>query len=311
MRSIASKSNRDFNRTVGCLCVLVCTLGALPLPLPAQQTSPKPITLAVIVDAMEAREKRAATVSLRWIESDRYSAGALQPKPGTWTFPCEMLLKRSSMRYVSKTFSQVDGMIDYVSSYDGNESRHLMGGKRPRGTIFSEKADTNVHLFTLTPFMLYFRPLAEPFATLKRKELKLLDGRKTIDGHKCVTIDDGHLRVDLDCERDFVPVAYQSYLKNGVRYLDGSLEYYRYDKHDGLSWVPKAFQVASKRMGVTARGDRVQAEIGVPLKDSDFSLIFEPGTIVWDERTREEYLLRTDGSKEPIQKPRRRRPPAK
>jgi hypothetical protein len=298
---------RDFKRLAGCLSALLSAWVACPLLLHAEQGSPKPITLAAIVDVIEAREKRTASVSLRWTESDRYSARPRMAKPAEFTFPCEMLLKGVCMRYVSQMLSHHDGdvsLIDYVSSYDGNESRMLDGQKRPHGSILDENANTDAHLYKLMPFMLYFRPFAEPFATLKRKDLKLLGGRKTIDGHECVAIEDGQLRIYLDCDRDFIPVAFEGYLKNGDRYLDGNVEYYRDVKHEGLSWVPKAFRVTCKRWGVVARGDRVQTEIGIPLKDSDFSLIFKPGTIVWDERAHQEHFVRKDGSKYPLKPPR-------
>jgi hypothetical protein len=93
--------------------------------------------------------------------------------------------------------------------------------------------------------------------------------------------------------------------------LDGSIEYYR--KQDAMRWYPKAFQVTVHAKGQEGvpnriRGDRVQTEIGAPLKDSDFSLIFQSGTVVWDARTWVEYRIRDDGSKEIIK---RRRKPAR
>jgi hypothetical protein len=57
------------------------------------------------------------------------------------------------------------------------------------------------------------------------------------------------------------------------------------------------------------RGDGVQTEIRASLKDSDFLLKFEPGTIVWDMRTRQQFRIRDDGAKELIQRRRRRAPP--
>jgi hypothetical protein len=284
-------------------------------PLHAQQASPKPITLAAVVEAMEARQKRADSVMLRWNETHWYSAPGFATKPSGFTYPCEMLLKGASMRYVSQILSFVGrdvSLVDRVSSFDGNESRYRVGTKPLRGGINREKDNSHAISSANLPLRLYFRPLAEPFATLKRKDLKLSEGRKTIDGHECVQIDDGHLRVYLDCNRDFVPVAFECYVK-GNRYMDGSLEYYR--KQDAMRWVPKAFQVSwySKAQGVSQRdrGDRMQTEIGAPLKDSDFALVFEPGTVVWDARKREEYRIRSDGSKEPIERRRRRGEPAK
>jgi hypothetical protein len=325
------KRSRAKGLSRACLSVTLFTLVVFAAHqgahyLPAQQPSPKPITLATLVDVMEAREKLADSMTVRWTKSERYRAGALLAKQSTWTSPCEMLLKGGSMRYVGKTFSIVGGspnVIDHVSSYDGNESRYLQGTKPPLGRILEKKVNTDARTSALLPLMLYFRPLAEPYDTLKRKTLKLVDERKTIDGHECVTVDDGSLRVNLDCERDFVPVAYQFYLEKGAQAAessrpgfvlqDGSIEYYR--KQDALRWYPKASQVTFHNRGQEGvpdriRGDGVQTQIGAPLKDRDFALIFEPGTVVWDARTREEYRIRDDGSKE-ITKQRRKPVPPK
>jgi hypothetical protein len=234
-----------------------------------------------------------------------------------------MLLKGASMRYVGKAFLMTGGvsLIEYVTSYDGNESRLLMGRKPPRGTIREEKRNIEADHTQLVAFMLYFRPLAEPYDALRRKTLKLLDERKTIDGHECVVVDDGRTRVYLDCDRDFIPVAFQRYVqpswrmagsdRPGFVYLDGSIEYYR--KQGGMRWLPKAFQVTmhGNQPGANdrTRGDQVQTEIGASLKDSDFSLIFQPGTVVWDARTWVEYRIRDDGSKEITKRRRKPAPP--
>jgi hypothetical protein len=281
--------------------------------LPAQQGSPKPITLATLIEAMEARQKSADSVMLRWTDTHWDSHAGFATKPEGFTSPCEILLKGASMRYDSQILSFAGrdvSLVERVSSFDGNESRYRVGGKQPRGGIKREKDNSDAICAANLPLRLYFRPLAEPYNTLSRKTLKLLDERKTIDGHECVTVDDGQLRVDLDCDRDFVPVAFEGYVQ-GKRYMNGSLEYYR--KQGPMKWVPKSFQVSWHSQGVSERhrGERVQTEIGASLKDSDFALIFEPGTVVWDARTHKEYRILSDGSKEPIERRGRRRAPAK
>jgi hypothetical protein len=310
---------RRLYRFVGLLAAWSSALPAFALPLRAQQVSRRPVKLAELVDVMEAREKLADSVTVRWTKSVHYVPGALFAKQSEFTYPCEMLLKGTSMRYVGKAFLMTGGLslIEYVSSYDGNESRSLMGRTPPRGTIREEKRNIEADNVHLMAFMLYFRPFAEPYDALRRKTLKLLAERKNIDGHECVAVDDGRTRVYLDCDRDFVPVAFQRYLRPGWRtsgsdrpgfvFLDGSIEYYR--KQGGMWWLPKAFQVRMHGNRPDAvdrtRGDRVQTDIGASLKNSDFSLIFQPGTFVWDARTSVEYRIRDDGSKE-ITKQRRK-----
>ncbi len=286
--------------------------------LPAQQPSPKPITLAKLVELMEARQKLTDSVRVRWTTSSQYSAGE-------FTNPCEMLLKGDSSRYVGKSFDHGGGgkwtVIDLVESYDGKESRFLLGVNPPRGHILEEekKGTGGTKNTDVWPLMLYFRPLGEPYDTLRRTTLKLLDERKTIDGHECVTIDDGRTRVYLDCDRDFIPVACQLRLQKGFHaaessrpgfvLTEGSIQYYR--KQDALRWYPRAFQVTKHNKGQQGVSNRtrcesVQTEIGAVFKDSDFTLTFEPGTVVWDARTREMYRILSDGSKEPIERRGRR-----
>jgi hypothetical protein len=287
------------------LGALLPALAAFALPLYAQQASPKPITLAAIVDAMEVREKRAASISVRWTHWVRWKAPL--SKTSEFTYPCEVLLKGGSMRYVHKQLSHAGAdvsLIDSLETWDGNESRRLVGGEPPHGSIDAEREAVAA---ALLPLMLYFRPLTR----LNHNSLKLADGRKSVDGHECVTIDDGGIRVDLDCGRDFLPVAFQAYVKGGRVCLVGSLEYYH--KNDAIRWVPKTFLAKWFGHGFEERhrGDYVQTEIGASLKDSDFALVFEPGTVVWNVRTREEYRIRSDRSKEPIDRRRRRKAPAK
>jgi hypothetical protein len=280
----------------------------------AQKTSPKRITLDAIIDAMEARQKLTATVMVRWNHNHWYRGPGGVVKQDGFTCPSEMLIRGDSLRYTTKClcFGASVSLVERVSSYDGNESRYFVDTDPPRGGILQEKGNHDAICSPNLPLRLCFRPIAEPFATLKRKDLKLSDAHKTIDGHECVQVDDGHLRVDLDCERDFVPVAFEGYL-DGKRYMDGSIEYYR--KGDAIAWVPKAFQVRCglKQQGVEQRdrGSDVQTAVGAPLKDSDFALIFKPGTTVFDQRTREQYRIRDDGSKEPVGRRQRRNPPPK
>src|SRR5271169_6699649 len=126
MRCRTSNAPSD-SRKLAALLSLVA-LAAFTSPLRAQQPAAKPISLAAIIDAMQAREKLAASVSLRWTRTDHYRAGALLAKPSTWTFSCELLLKGNSTRYFGKIFSHARGnisLIDYTTSFDGNESRRV------------------------------------------------------------------------------------------------------------------------------------------------------------------------------------------
>jgi hypothetical protein len=292
---------------------LSCAFVHFAVSARAQQTAQKPITLAAIIEAMEARQKRTASVSVRWIHNEKYHESGTAAE---YRYPSEMLIKGDLMRYSGQNQLHDRGevtLIDHLATWDGKESRYLQGTTPLRGRILAKRGNQDAYTVELLPLMLYFRPLADPPAKLNRKALKLADGHKTIGGHECVTIDDGHFRVDLDCTRDFIPVSFEAYGQDGYVFHNGTLEYYH--GRDAMAWVPKSFETRLhwKSTGVAERiwGESVQTAIGVPLEDSSFRLTFAPGTIVWDQRTQEEYRLREDGSKEPMRQLRRKRPPQK
>jgi hypothetical protein len=217
----------------------------------ASDQPPKPVTLEMVVAALEAREKQATTVQLRWNVIVHYKAGSIvtstQAKQMRWEgkslergipgepvayrYPCELVLKNDGMKYIAKTFrvNQKEAaltLIAYTSSYDGHESKYQMNAKpKARGTILTERRNTDVDTPALLPLMLHYRPLGETFSTLNKRVLKLSNERALIKGHNCVRIDDGRIRLFVDCGRAFIPVAFELYRKNGELLLDGEIEY--------------------------------------------------------------------------------------
>jgi hypothetical protein len=250
----------------------------------------KPVTLADVVEALEKRERAAAMVELRWTHSVRYEQGSLLPQvyaksmelkgkflehgvPAEaveFRYPSELRLKGDQMEFVSKRL-RVDpaslSMIDYRSAYDGRESKFQMGSDPE--TILPVRGNTDVTNLHLLPILLYCRPLDETFAILRKKTLKLSGRIEQIDGHKCLRVDDGRTRVDLDCERGLIPVAFQRYwpARKGELFLDGRIEY---APHRTLLFVPKRFEVKKysrpRQIGETFSGDIAETHWGAPAR---------------------------------------------
>jgi hypothetical protein len=153
------------------------------------------------------------------------------------------------------------------------------------------------------PLMLYYRPIAAPYATLNRKALKVVDKSVKIDGRTCLCVDDGRIRLYLDTEFALIPVAFQVRRRDGGPFLDGLIEY---APHAVLALAPKRFEV--KRYGresstnpvETIRGELTQTRVGGPLPTGTFDVKFAPGTDVYDQRTKKMLRVRPDGSQERI-----------
>jgi|HubBroStandDraft_6_1064221.scaffolds.fasta_scaffold60961_2 hypothetical protein len=251
----------------------------------------KPVTLADVVEALEKRERATAMVELRWTHSVRYEPGSLLARefaksmelqgnsllhgvpaePVAFRYPSELRLKGEQMEFVSKRL-RVDppdaslSMIDYRSAYDGRESKFQMGSSP--GTILPVRGNTDVTNLHLLPILLYYRPLDDTFAVLRKKTLKLSGRIEQVDGHQCLRVDDGRTRVDLDCERGLIPVAFQRYWPwNGKLFLDGHIEY---APHRTLLFVPKRFEVKQysrpSQIAETFSGDIAETHWAAPAR---------------------------------------------
>jgi hypothetical protein len=281
-----------------------------PSAVYASEPTPKPLTVDEVVHALEKREMAAATVELRWNANIRYEVGAILSKeqaqmmqmrgkvfeqgtptvPTLFHYPGELRLQDDKMKFVTKTL-RIDcaapflSLVPYSSSYDGRESRMLMNLQR--GSILRERRNTDVDTPHILPILLCYRPLNPTFAVLRKDAMKLSEGPVLINGHKCVRVDDGRIRVYLDCQCGLIPVAFQRFRKNGDMYLDGTIEY---ASHGTLSFVPKHFELKRyfrpSHVAETFSADITETQIGVRLPDEEFGLKFGPGTQVFDQRTR-------------------------
>lgn len=271
--------------------LLACCLSGSFLPAAWAADSPRrPVTLNEVVQSLEKREHATAMVELRWTDNVHYEAGSLldpwfarsmqlkgkflqhgvPAEPVTFHYPSELRLKGEQMEYISKTLSQDPAhdsvfLIPYTSSYDGRESKFFMGSRSP--TVLNERRNTDVDTPHLLPILLYCRPLNATFGILHKKSLKLSDHVERINGHRCVRVDDGTTRVDLDCERGLIPVAFQRYVRNRRLFLEGVIEY---SPHQTLSFVPRRFDAKrydrASRVAETFSGDHFETHWGVPAK---------------------------------------------
>jgi len=222
--------------------------------------------------------------------------------------PGQLLLKNDWMRFSTKIPAVVREVCvepeTAVSAYDGVESRFLTvtaNGKK-QASIRRQPENPDARAVRIYPLLLFLRPFGPPFNRIRKERLRLVDGVHLINGRKCLLVDDGEKRLWLDPDRGYVAVAAESYRPDGKTTFRAEMEYVR---HPQLSWVPTSFQVdvfdLSKqeplRINLSHRASHVQIDVGPRLQQRDFTLVFDSGTDVFDQRDRMHYKIEPGGGK--------------
>jgi hypothetical protein len=291
-----------------------------PNNLRAASDEPSDEITAKLFSTWSAREEQVASARIRWREQRVYAKGSLlaQTTSGTspgGAFPAQdarftvdsgIQLKGAWLRHEGMAPRIVSPgraiAQDYVSSFDGNASKMLMQSKDldPRGTVFREKRNTDAMTVALRPLMLCIRPSSPSFGAIKRTDLTVSGEDALIDGIRCLVAQDQHNLYWVDPARDFVIIAWKALSGAGKVMFHAKINYALGDC--GL-WLPQQWTLDTYALNDTdavsesIAAEVVSIEINVPLTQDDFALEFPARARVYDQLSREEYIIRPDGSK--------------
>jgi|SRR5580704_543409 hypothetical protein len=310
---------------MGSIWVLSILAGAPFLASAAVQPA-APLKLGEIIQALEAHGERAGAVAVRWREVAQFKTGGLVSPldaeglelEGNATrtgipsrdlrveFPGELLLKGTWMRLSTKNCAQgsrpENTIDDSITGYDGVESRSLVvdaDGLRT-GAIMTRAENMESHSARIMPLLLYFRAFSEPFNMLDKSAMRIKNADSVSKGRHCIVVSDGHKVVWVDPSRSCLPLVIEEYRPDGLRTLRAEVEY---AEHDQLFWVPARYRVECydiakpTKVGVCYEVSDIVVKAALPLAQSDFALVFSPGTEVYDGRDGMRYKVGADGGK--------------
>jgi hypothetical protein len=313
------------------LIIVLISLSATLFSLPSVSGADQPrVSLKVdeIVAALQALGDRAGPIRARWHEVVQLNPGAFIPAvdakemgldssagkegvpraPFRFECPCELLLKDSWMRYSTKVAGQDNGRTtvqDWTSAYDGLESRFLWRSSdgRKQGEITKLETNYDSNAARLMPQLVYFRPFAASFGTLRKDRLRITKPDVVLKGRHCVLLDDGRKRIWIDSARACVPLAIEEYTSKGKTSYRAEIEY---TEHPQLYWAPTSYKIDvvniqdQNKINLYYAASNIVVSAGVSLEQRDFKLDFGPGSTVFDERGHKPYVIGANGNKQPI-----------
>lgn len=146
----------------------------------------------------------------------------------------------------------------------------------------------------LRPLVLWLAPLNTKVATGLRPDRFSAKEIELVEGVECLRIEAEHRTLWLNPARDYVVVRWASYRSSGALMHQCDITY---SSDDEYGWVPKTWHhMRLAADGVTAeeetRATVTRYEIGVPLKQSDFTISVPPD---WEETKNGSEHATSDG----------------
>jgi beta-lactamase regulating signal transducer with metallopeptidase domain len=292
---------------------------------PATTTGATVPTLERILANWKAREQRTRTLYLAWERR---------------TFVGEAAELRSQGKAFSKRAEEERSRVSQFSFWAEEPDRCRLdstpvANPQPAGATFAVKSHSVINGATAlsvdepgnatdspvcrvaggghwrrlasTPIVLTIRP---PDALLlgRRSQFRVVTENTLIAGLRCVELrnaDDNDRWIErcwVDSARDDVVVAYELQLhpKDEDRPKDVRTISIQYRRDLVHGWVPAGW--TSQQPGELSEDRITKYAINEPIAAEIFSLKLAPGTLVFDERTREQYRIAKDGSKSDVVK---------
>jgi len=277
-----------------------------------------PKTLERILANWKAREERTRSIYFSW-ESRRFVGQAaddrtkgkasLQQAERSSQFtlwaerPYRFRLDRAPLAasaptatsFVGKTRSVTSGLTELNVQEPGNTSG------LPVATV-SARSDQSP-LATATPGLTFAFHPEDALVNSRSRKFRVVSEDALVNGLHCVEIQKSNDRGNViekcwvDPARDDVVVAYEHWFPPQQRRSTTSIEYQQDRVH---GWVPARWTDSSA--GERREETVTNYAINKPIPAETFSLKLAPGTLVFDQRTREQYRVAKDGSKSDVVK---------
>ncbi len=286
-----------------------------------------------IVDAWNLRHARMSASRWRWTEQqfvpkggitsavdarnrgmgDEAAKHGLPIRDERISFPVELLVRDDWLKLHAKSLDLMSGesgqVRDYLSSYDGQQSKmvHGSGSSTTSGILFKDPGSTDLRSYRLMPIRLFVSPLLQHGGIIDPSHVRIVpdDGAPTAtagNSAELIHVTEGFNEFWLDKALQFAVVRWQEVVPGRGVVTEAMIEYL--PQKDGL--VPESWTIVSyRRPGsglvsteILAHVD--QAEADRSLTAMDFRLDFPPLARVYDEATKTEFVVATDGSRVPV-----------
>jgi hypothetical protein len=292
-------------------------------------------TIDKIQVAWQARQEQTKSARFFWKEQKTWPKGAIssafasiiqQRNPGlkskvmpsadrSVNFTYILTLHENKVRFESSgeewdPEKQDFRPVKYVSVFDGKTAKYLYPdgiahATWPLGTIRADPNYRDAELAALRPLLLVYRPFVETLQPVDIQGFSLENDDVVIDGLHCIELvrrfsTNSSIHFWLDRDRDFLLIR-RLIVEQGKPFESIDI---RYQIKEGIGFVPFEWRVVSNsgkgQLLCSGQGTLTSISINMSVEESSFDIDFPPGARVEDERKKEDYILRQDGSKRPI-----------
>jgi hypothetical protein len=176
-----------------------------------------------------------------------------------------------------------------ISSFNGSRNFQFtspVGSEDwPRGIIWSDEKDDEIHNCAIRPWLLHFRPFHSPVPNLSKERLQVVTRDSVVNGRTCTVLEtipsvaSGLVEVYwVDIERRSSIVRFIEKFQDKAT-VEINIEH---QEEPDIGWIPSAWNAAFVNGQFSIRSRLLKREINPDLSKADFELTFPAGTIVFD-----------------------------
>lgn len=253
-----------------------------------------------IVVRWQGRSDRVQTLRAVWSEvttqSEKDSDGSSLP-----------LFTRLTLGQSGETLLEgLDGLEGenriLASSFNGGKNFNFTRADGdqdwPRGIVWSDRHNDEIHNIQMRPWLLHYRPFSIPVPALSPDGMRVRAEDVVLNGHRCAVVE---MQYDvsplggmywLDLDRAFLVLRYNETVNNKTT-MELNIDY---REEPEIGWVPSTWNAAFTNGSYSVSGKLHSFEANPKISRTDFDLEFPKGTVVFDRDAGIRSLILENGS---------------
>lgn len=313
--------------TQGAKSLLVTTLVLLSRHVSWSAQVPPPVDKETIFRAWNDRPQKLSSLRISWVEQEFIKKGVDSSPADTNAVPPEDVsreFRRSvSLDGMNRMRYEADGAFrayhepgdlsqqHYLSVFDSNACKIFWPKPKNRksgiGYITDKNRNEAVTKLSMKPLLWAFRPMVPSYGNINTINCRIAGKQGMIDERPCIILEEpleGSQKAIrqywVDPGMDFAIRRFVSLKRNRVS-ITMDIDYV---PDAASAWIPSGWKYTwAKEDGTLARSGsaRVTSSVVNPLiNPAEFQFEYPPGTIVTDMRSKEDFLVKEDGSRRVI-----------
>lgn len=242
-----------------------------------------------IIDTWKERTAAVGSVRVAWVETSKGRSGDRTARSSVSRLVLTLGQNgKTRLERIGRDSTEGnDATGRSISSFDGRKNFNFTSaswnGDWPRGIVWADKNNDEIHNIQLRPWLIHCRPFGVPVPGVTADGITFRNGDATEarNGNVVVRMQAASSPVVgdywLDAGRDFVVVKYAE-SANGRATVTLEIDY---KADEDIGWIPRSWKARFENGAFSLSGNVDTFELNPEVPDSDFRIDYPEGTMVF------------------------------